>query len=96
MGQKEEKTQQDSIPAWRKAVEKIEDNKKLLILEFGVGSRNRMIKLPFMQTVAQEPDAFYITFNKGDLYIPQIIQEKSLGVDGDLKEQLAAIKAVME
>ena len=25
MGQKEEKTQQDSIPAWRKAVEKIED-----------------------------------------------------------------------
>ena len=52
-----------------------------------------MIKLPFMQTVAQEPDAFYITFN---LYIPQIIQEKSLGVDGDLKEQLAAIKAVME
>lgn len=71
-------------------------NKKLLILEFGVGSRNRMIKLPFMQTVAQEPDAFYITFNRGDLYIPQIIQEKSLGVDGDLKEQLAAIKAVME
>ena len=55
-----------------------------------------MIKLPFMQTVAQEPDAFDITFNKGDLYIPQIIQEKSLGVDGDLKEQLAAIKAVME
>lgn len=25
MGPKEEKTQQDSIPAWRKAVEKIED-----------------------------------------------------------------------
>ena len=55
-----------------------------------------MIKLPFMQTVAQEPDAFYITFNKGDLYIPQIIQEKSLGVDGDLKQHIAAIKAVME
>lgn len=36
------------------------------------------------------------TGNRGNLYIPQIIQERSLGVDGDLKEQLAAIKAVME
>ena len=71
-------------------------NKKLLILEFGVGSRNQMIKAPFMQIVDQEPDAFYITFNRGELYIPQKIQKKALGVDGDLKEQLAAIQAVME
>ena len=55
------------------------------------------IGYPWSRTAEnQEPDAFYITFNRGDLYSPQIIQEKSLGVDGDLKEQLAAIKAVME
>lgn len=35
MGQKEEKTQQDSIPAWRKAVEKIEDTAKEFVLSMG-------------------------------------------------------------
>ncbi len=38
--------------------------KKLLILEFGIGVRNQMIKAPLMQFVYQEPNAFYITFNK--------------------------------
>ena len=58
--------------------------KKLLILEFGVGVRNQMIKAPFMKLAYAEPDAFYITFNKGEIYIPQQIQDKAIGVDGDL------------
>ena len=36
-----------------------------------------------------------ITFNKGELYIPPVLKEKSLGVDGDLKEQIAQIQAAM-
>ena len=35
--------------------------KKLLILEFGVGARNQMMKTPFMKLAYAEPDAFYIT-----------------------------------
>lgn len=58
--------------------------KKLLILEFGIGARNQMIKAPLMQLAYQEPNAFYITFNKGELYIPPMLKEKSLGVDGNL------------
>lgn len=58
--------------------------KKLLILEFGVGARNQMIKAPFMKLAYTEPDAFYITFNKGEIYIPHQIQDKAIGVDGDL------------
>ena len=58
--------------------------KKLLILEFGVGARNQMIKAPFMKLAYQEPAAFYITFNKGEIYIPHQIQNKAIGVDGDL------------
>ena len=27
---------------------------------------------------------FYITFNKGEIYIPHQIQNKAIGVDGDL------------
>lgn len=37
--------------------------KKLVILEFGVGSRNCMIKEPFMCLVASEPEEVYVTFN---------------------------------
>lgn len=58
--------------------------KNLLILEFGVGAGNRMIKAPFMQLADQDPKAFYITFNKGELYIAPEIRAKALGVDGDL------------
>jgi NAD-dependent SIR2 family protein deacetylase len=45
----------------------VKDNhdKKLLILELGVGARNHMIKAPFMELVNEEESAFYITFNKG-------------------------------
>lgn len=59
-------------------------NRKLLILEFGVGVRNQMIKAPFMKLTYSEPDAFYITFNKGEVYVPPQIQDKAMGVDGDL------------
>ena len=66
--------------------------KKLVILEFGVGWRNRMIKEPLMQLAASEPNAVYITFNKGELYIPDEIQWKSIGVDGDIAEVLHEIQ----
>ena len=62
--------------------------KSLVILEFGVGWRNRMIKEPLMQLTASEPNAFYITFNKGEIYIPDEIAGRSIGVDGDIAEAL--------
>ncbi len=60
--------------------------KKLLILEFGIGPRNRMIKEPLMQITQVEPNADYITFNKGEIYIKPEITSKSIGVDGDLSQ----------
>ena len=62
--------------------------KSLVILEFGVGWRNRLIKEPLMQLTASEPNAFYITFNKGEIYIPDEIAGRSIGVDGDIAEAL--------
>ena len=59
-------------------------NKKLLIMEFGVGARNQMIKAPLMKLTYSEQNAFYITFNKGEVYIQPQIQNKAMGVDGDL------------
>lgn len=65
--------------------------KKLVILEFGVGWRNRMIKEPLMSLTLSEPEAVYITFNKGEIYIPSEIKNKSIGVDGDIAETLLRI-----
>lgn len=66
--------------------------KKLVILEFGIGWRNQMIKAPLMQLAAVEPQARYITFNKGEIYIPEEIKEKSIGVDGNLTVALKEIR----
>lgn len=62
--------------------------KKLVILEFGVGWRNRMIKEPLMQLTAAEPHSAYITFNKGEIYIPNEIADRSIGADGDIAAAL--------
>lgn len=68
--------------------------KRLVALEFGVGRRNQMIKKPFMQLVSVESLAKYITFNKGEIYIPQEIQNKSIGVDEDIAIALDKILKV--
>lgn len=64
---------------------------KLVILEFGIGWRNQMIKAPLMRLAASEPNAFYATFNKGEVYIPQEIADKSVGIDGDIAVALEQI-----
>ena len=82
---------------WKKKAQEYQDfvqkyhGKKLVILEFGVGWRNQMIKAPFMKLAAYEQGAFYVTFNKGELFIPREISEKSIGVDGDIASALDGI-----
>ena len=66
-------------------------NGKLVILEFGVGWRNQLIKAPLMQVAAAEPHAVYVTFNKGEVYIPAEIAAKSIGVDSDIGVAINAI-----
>ena len=47
-----------------------------------------------MQLTAPEPDTVYITFNKGEVYIPGEIADKSIGVDGDIAGALNKIVQV--
>lgn len=68
--------------------------KKLVILELGIGARNQLIKAPLMELVYNEPNARYITFNKGEIYIPEKIKDKSIGVDGNLGEILPQIAKI--
>ena len=67
--------------------------KRLAILELGIGSRNRLIKLPLMQLVAREPQSVYITLNLAqELYIPNEIAHKSIGLVGDIAVTLQKLK----
>lgn len=78
---------QTSFQAYRDFIEKAH-SKKLVFLELGVGARNQLIKAPFMDITYAEKNAAYITLNKGELYIPEEIAAKSIGVNGDTAEVL--------
>ena len=66
-------------------------NKKIVILELGIGWRNRLIKAPLMRMTAKEPQATYVTINLGEVYITEDIKDKSYGLDGYLSEHLSEI-----
>ena len=86
----DKKSWQEKAARYREFVNRFR-GKRLVALEFGVGRRNQLIKVPFMQLVSVESLAKYITFNKGDIYIPQEIQNKSIGVDEDIAVALDKI-----
>ena len=66
------------------------NGKKIIVLELGIGSRNRIIKLPLMQLVYQQPKATYITLNLAhEIYIPEEISDKSIALSGDISETLS-------
>lgn len=79
---------QTSFQAYQDFIEHAH-GKKLVLLELGVGARNQLIKAPFMNLTNHEEQATYITFNKGsELYIPDAIADKSIGIDGNIAEVL--------
>lgn len=70
-------------------------DRKVVILELGIGPRNRLIKAPLMRLAAQEPDYTYVTINSGELFIPEQIRFKSFGLDGYLEPILSQLKRAM-
>lgn len=65
--------------------------RRLTVLELGVGSRNTIIKRPMMELVASTPRSRYVTINKGDLFIPQGIDDRSVGIDDLIDSALERI-----
>ena len=86
---------QTSFQTYKDFIQKAH-GKKLVLLELGVGARNQLIKAPFMELTNLEDNATYITLNMGrELYIPESIAAKSIGIDGNIGEvlqQLAQLK----
>ena len=85
---------------WHRAAERYENflrtrgDGKILFLELGVGYNTpSIIKYPFWQMTAKNPDATYACINKGQAVCPQQIRGKSICLDMDVGE---CIKTLMD
>ena len=68
---------------------------RILYLELGVGFNTPgIIKYPFWRMTAQNPKATYVCVNKGQVYAPKKIAERSLCLDADIGNFLRDLKAV--
>lgn len=81
---------------WHKAAERYEnfirtiDGQKILFLELGVGLNTPVIiKYPFWQMTAENPNATYACINKEQAFCPQEIERQSICIDADIAEVLA-------
>ena len=75
---------------WHEAAERYENflrtrKGKILFLELGVGSNTPgIIKYPFWQMTADNPDATYACVNYGEAVCPEDIREQAICIDGDI------------
>ena len=66
---------------------------KILFLELGVGYNTPVIiKYPFWQMTAKNPNATYACINKGQAICPQEIERQSICVNAGISEVLSLIK----
>lgn len=75
---------------WHEAAKRYHDflnahNGKVLFLELGVGYNTPgIIKYPFWQMTADNPDATYACVNYGEAVCPEDIREQAICIDGDI------------
>ncbi len=84
---------------WHRAAERYENflrtraGGKILFLELGVGYNTPVIiKYPFWQMTAKNPNATYACINQGQAVCPQEIRRQSVCINADIDEVLTLIK----
>ena len=66
--------------------------KRLVVLELGIGSQNRLIKPVLYQVTHREPNATFITLNlPHEIVVPQEIGMKTIALPGDIAKTLNEI-----
>lgn len=71
---------------------RVDDDGKVLFLELGVGANTPgIIKYPFWQMTAQNPNAIYVCINFGEAIVPDEISSRSIGISADIGEVLEAL-----
>ena len=83
---------------WHKAAERYENflrtraDGKILFLELGVGYNTPVIiKYPFWQMTAKNPNATYVCINQGQAVCPQEIQQQSICINADIGSTLQGL-----
>ena len=83
---------------WRRAAERYENflrtraGGKILFLEFGVGYNTPIIiKYPFWQMTAKNPNATYACINQGQAVCPQEIERQSVCINADIGQVLQSL-----
>ena len=86
---------------WHRAAERYENflrtrkGQKILFLEFGVGYNTPVIiKYPFWQMTAKNPDATYACLNQGQAVCPQGIERQSVCINADIGQVLQSLSDV--
>ena len=70
-----------------------QSDKKILLLELGVGEMTpSIIKLPFWELTAKNENVFYACLNREASHSPEHLRGRSLYLQGDLAETLAALR----
>ena len=80
---------------WHKAAKRYNDflqahkGQHILLLELGVGYNTPVIiKYPFWRMTAKNPNAVYSCLNFGEAYAPNEIAERSILINGDIRDVL--------
>ena len=83
---------------WHRAAERYENflrtraGQKILFLELGVGYNTPVIiKYPFWQMTAKNPNAIYACINQGQAVCPQEIERQTICIDADIDTVLHKI-----
>ena len=83
---------------WHRAAERYENflrtrvGGKILFLELGVGYNTPIIiKYPFWQMTAKNPNATYVCINQGQAVCPQEIEKRSICMDADIGQVLQSL-----
>ena len=82
---------------WHKASARYDEfvrthNGKVLYLELGVGYNTPVIiKYPFWQMTAKNPDAVYACLNYDEAICPDVIKDQSILIEGDIGEVLRSV-----
>ena len=83
---------------WHRAAERYENflrtraGGKILFLEFGVGYNTPVIiKYPFWQMTAKNPNATYVCINQGQAVCPQEIERQSVCINADIGQVLQSL-----
>ena len=83
---------------WHRAAERYENflrtraGQKILFLELGVGYNTPVIiKYPFWQMTAKNPNAIYACINQGQAVCPQEIEQRSICMNADIGQVLQSL-----